>query len=520
MSAVLNTSLEEALVAIAQQLDLPEKMFEQVKDRYGSMSRWLEREDSVVAEFEPRIYAQGSFALGTVVRPLSDRDEFDIDLVCELQRRRTEVSQRTVKMDVGTEAKGYVSGNNFKKEIKEWEKCWTLEYSDKGYTFFMDVVPAVPDKMSQERLIKEAKLDPRFADTAIGITDTKHRGYSMLCDDWERGNPKGYAEWFKSRMQVRLYEMKAAYASRHLVKEAAEEVPDYKVKTPLQQAVQILKRHRDSYFENQNDKRYKTSSIIITTLAAHVYDNQGSLVSALNGIIGSLEVPIRRTFEGLYVVNPVDPDENFAKDWQGDRKYYEAFSSWLRELRSDWEAFKSEESDGLSLVLEGRFGEGLTKRAFASLGGPSTSLVQLTEAKSTQLSLFNVSHRERPENRWPVVSKSGVTLSAKYSRTGNWVQLSSNAAPLPKHCDLKFHARTAIPAPYTVYWQVVNTGEEAKRADCLRGDIYKSKAFGVGGLIQTESTLYEGTHCIQCYIIKKSKCVAQSAPFVVNVGGE
>ena len=519
MSTMIDTSLEDALTAIAQQLDLPEGMFEQVKERYGSMSKWLEREGSVVAEFEPRIYAQGSFALGTVVRPLSDRDEFDIDLVCELQRRRTEVSQRTVKTDVGTEAKGYVVGNNFKKEIKEWEKCWTLEYSDKGYTFFMDVVPAVPDKMSQQRLLNEAKLDPRFADSAIGITDTDHPRYSVLCDDWIRGNPKGYAEWFKSRMQVRLYEMKAAYASKHLVKEAAEEVPDYKVKTPLQQAVQILKRHRDSYFENQNDKRYKTSSIILTTLAAHVYENQSSLVETLDGIIGRLEVPIRRSFDGLRVENPVDPEENFAEAWQEDRNYAEAFWAWLRQLRDDWASFKSEDSDGLSLILESNFGEGLTKRAFASLADSSTSLVELTEAKSTQLSLFNVAHREQPEKRWAVVAKSGVALSAKYSRTGNWIQLSNNAAPLPKHCDLEFHARTAIPAPYTVYWQVVNTGEEASNGGGLRGEIYKSKSYGVGGLTQRESTLYEGTHWIQCYIVKQGKCVAQSAPFVVNIGG-
>ena len=54
-----------------------------------------------------------------------------------------------------------------------------------------------------------------------------------------------------------------------------EDVPEYQVKTPLQQGIQILKRHRDIMFVEDPDD--KPISIIITTLAAHAYNNESYL---------------------------------------------------------------------------------------------------------------------------------------------------------------------------------------------------------------------------------------------------
>ena len=42
------------------------------------------RRSLLVACYNPEIYPQGSFLLGTVTRPLSDAEEYDIDLVSEL----------------------------------------------------------------------------------------------------------------------------------------------------------------------------------------------------------------------------------------------------------------------------------------------------------------------------------------------------------------------------------------------------------------------------------------------------
>ena len=47
------------------------------------------------------------------------------------------------------------------------------------------------------------------------------------------------------------------------------ENPGYKVKTPLQRIVQVLKRHAEVMFEQKME--YKPSSIVITTLSTKAY---------------------------------------------------------------------------------------------------------------------------------------------------------------------------------------------------------------------------------------------------------
>lgn len=80
-----------------------------------------------------------------------------------------------------------------------------------------------------------------------------------------------------------------------------------------------------------------------------------------------------------------------------------------------------------------------------------------------------------------------------------------------------FSATTNVPKPFSLYWQVVNTGLEAEQANQLRGQILPSRTVGVGGLTQKESTLYTGMHWIECFVVKDGICVARSGEFVVNI---
>ena len=75
------------------------------------------------------------------------------------------------------------------------------------------------------------------------------------------------------------------------IRAGVEDVPEYKVKTPLQQAIQILKRHRDIMFEKDAEDR--PISIIITTLAAHAYNNETNLLDALRNIVAHMTQFIR-----------------------------------------------------------------------------------------------------------------------------------------------------------------------------------------------------------------------------------
>ncbi len=80
--------------------------------------------------------------------------------------------------------------------------------------------------------------------------------------------------------------------------------------------------------------------------------------------------------------------------------------------------------------------------------------------------------------------------------------------------NLEFQANTNVPKPYKVFWQVVNTGDEAQRAGQLRGDFYDSNR---AGRSRTEATKYTGMHWVECFVVKDNVCVARSGEFVVNI---
>lgn len=76
--------------------------------------------------------------------------------------------------------------------------------------------------------------------------------------------------------------------------------------------------------------------------------------------------------------------------------------------------------------------------------------------------------------------------------------------PLLKSKKLLFRVAHNVPGPYQVKWKIRNFGEEAKRANGLRGQIHDDG----GSETHSESTLYHGEHYVECYIIKNNKCVA------------
>jgi hypothetical protein len=81
---------------------------------------------------------------------------------------------------------------------------------------------------------------------------------------------------------------------------------------------------------------------------------------------------------------------------------------------------------------------------------------------------------------------------------------------------LTFDAHTTIQKPFKVFWQVVNTGNEAREARDLRGG-FDEGTVQAGGISRSETARYKGSHSIECFIVKDGYCVAKSGPFIVNI---
>ena len=97
-----------------------------------------------------------------------------------------------------------------------------------------------------------------------------------------------------------------------MVYASVDEVPDYKVKTPLQRATQLLKRHRDTMFNGDEDKPI---SIIITTISAHAYNGEQTICETLRTILKNMHLFVENRHGVNWVMNPVNPMENFADKW-------------------------------------------------------------------------------------------------------------------------------------------------------------------------------------------------------------
>ena len=310
--AYTKNSINDLLSRVVTAIDISDEMFGKAKTEYEALGAWINKES---ATYKVSIYPQGSFALGTVVKPISGNDDYDLDLVCELEDDYG-LTARQLKCEV---VKPWLK--EFKRitgDIIEKRRCWHVEY-DEVPNFHMDVIPSY------------------FA-SGIPINITEHNEENDTYR-YIGSNPSGYADWFYSRCQVRWDALFEQYSKdNNLGFDEAEiaRLDRHKVKTPLQKAIQLLKRHRDVMFKDSPDD--KPISIIITTLAAQLYNNEDSIVDSLSSFLNGAEKYINdHKKDGRYhIENPSFKGENFADKWNKHPERARSFFEWLHQAQKDF----------------------------------------------------------------------------------------------------------------------------------------------------------------------------------------
>lgn len=326
------TSADARLAALLEEVDLPERAYELAERRYEDLAEWIGRPGSTLARYDSHIFVQGSFALGTAIRPVNDGEEYDLDFSCKLRTgvSRDTHSQAQVKALLGEELEAYRVARQIQKRLDEKRRCWRLGYRDE-MPFHMDVVPGIrADEFRRHELRElmeqkgvEGAIAQEASRRALWITDIRDETYRALGAAWPSSNPGGYQLWFRSRMR--------ALEKRMLAEAQVDPVPVYRSKSPLQQVVQLLKRHRDKMFKDLPDA--KPASIILTTVAGHVYQVGDSLSQTMRRVLDALErIRVSDTND---ILNPVNPDENFADRWGwtdcAHLQLKKNFRAWVRE---------------------------------------------------------------------------------------------------------------------------------------------------------------------------------------------
>jgi hypothetical protein len=293
--------LSQLIGCTMAQLDISEADFLAAKQRYDDLGAHL-------ADQGAYIYVQGSTALGTVISPYGRSGEYDLDLVCLVDVRKTSITQAVLKERVGGYLDEYIdqaSGDDVPKSVTDGRRAWTLHYN----RFHMDVLPAILD----------AEVD---SPTAIELTDKKLR-------HWQKSDPPAYVAWFRQQCAQQLLAERKAMAAGGSV----EDVPLWRVRTPLHRAVQVLKRHRDLAFALDPDNAPPSS--LITTLAACAYAGEQDLLAALLAVVDRMPQHIENRNGVEWVENPVCEGENFTDKWREYPERRQAFTQWHAALSRD-----------------------------------------------------------------------------------------------------------------------------------------------------------------------------------------
>ena len=486
MSLTKPVKIDDLLSKIAEFLDIPDHAYEEAVLLYEEIGSHLGADDSPLRPHSPEIFPQGSFRLGTVVRPLANEDEYDIDLVCQLAIKKESTTQAKLKEKVGDRLK---SRSDIEVKLEEFRRSWRINYPNQ---FHMDILPVIPDEEN--------------APTGILLTDKD-------LFRWQESDPIAYAEWFYGRMKEDVEEKRAVFAK---ASEAdVEEVPVWRIRTSLQRVVQLLKRHRDIFFADDFDDR--PTSIIITTLAGHSYDRRSDVAEALLHIVRRMSEHIEKRSGQWWIANPIHPGENFADKWNETPERQEKFARWLVQAESDFAgAIESNSPDLAAKRLSSPLGPTTVTFASMSLGITANRSTGLSKFSTPQVpGLSGIDHCK--PLRWSerLTHRASIRGGVYHKLLGTKQLWELTNRTVPKHVGLRFRLETNARAPYEVWWQVVNTGSEAKSDNGLRGNFFRGDESNQN--VHWEGTQYVGTHWIEGFVIVDGCCVARTQRKYVKV---
>lgn len=350
--------LNDLYERIVKTIDISNEMFDVAEKEYTDLGNWI---DQATPQYKILIYSQGSFALGTVIKPIEDSEDYDLDLVCEFEQQYG-LSARALKCEV---VKPLLERyKKTKGDIENKRRCWHVEYEDIP-NFHMDIIPAVNRR------------------SHIDITDHNEETDTY---DYIGSNPLGYIEWFKNKKAERRKILLENYCLEHsaTLKCSADidEIKEYHLKTPLQKAIQILKRHRDIMFKDDT-KLLKPISIIITTIAAELYRNEDNIVDTLTNILENAEAYIKKNMIGskYHIDNPTytgTEKENFADKWNEHPERADAFFKWLKKAKTDlvdkriYDMFRTQLAENFTHA----FGATTTQRVFTDIAKEERAAIE------------------------------------------------------------------------------------------------------------------------------------------------
>jgi hypothetical protein len=319
------------LELLVETLDIPPSLYERAVKRHHSLGEWLCRDASRLKQFNPHVSPQGSFRYGTVVRPLVEDAEYDLDNVTTFDMSKTVITQKELKELYGLEMRNYAQAHGMLTPPEEKNRCWRLRYADQE-KFHVDSLPSLPEEEGVIISLRARNVPGELAKRAIAITDKRHPAYARVSIAWPTSNPRGFARWLEAKMGPFAASRRVELVERGIFA-TVDDVPTYELKTPLQRTIQLLKRHRDVMFADNPE--VAPISMILTNLSGQAYNGEADVYLAVRGILSRMLDFVRPV--PPYVPNPTHPAEDYADKWSRDRRLELNFRHWHAQASRDFE---------------------------------------------------------------------------------------------------------------------------------------------------------------------------------------
>lgn len=330
--------MDHLLNEMAKALQLDETRYNRMIVSYEAIKKWIEGDELFFKPYKYEVYPHGSVRVFTTVKPIG-KLEFDLDIVIHFNDSHVSHSPLKIYTEL---IRRLNEKETYKKILEKKNRVIRLNYSG---DFHMDIMPGIQSSAFNVNKIKIPDID-------LGM--------------WVSSNPRGFAEWFMFKANL----AKESLLERSLKSEKIQ-ADNFNNKKPLQRAVQLIKRYRDIYFENDN--KYQPRSIILTTIAGQMYNGEESIFETIENIINRIKGSFHQEFR-IKIYNPVDNDEDFTDKWDSEPQYYEAFKEFINHLDKEWQKLKIENG-----VLEESF---ILKRLF---GNDLVNQVQIKESETMSL---------------------------------------------------------------------------------------------------------------------------------------
>lgn len=297
--------LDGLLADVAIRVQLSRTDYSKAVSRYRTINDWIERDGSPLKDRVELFYPQGSMAIGATIASKLKTDEFDIDVIAQLDLPYNVLPREP--LDLLYEAIRGERDSRYYHMAKRRTRCVTVDYSDDMH---LDVTPVLRriGTLERESWIFHHKVEAPQAPS-----------YNLIA------NPYGFAEWFKENTPLdhafaEVFEKRAMkYGQQVFSKADSDPIPPQEPSFRKSKAVivlQLLKRWRNVQYDSRAGRR--PPSILIAKLVADAANHTEGLSNELllqAEYMLSVFRSCQNRRQAIHIVNPVCSQDVLTDRW-------------------------------------------------------------------------------------------------------------------------------------------------------------------------------------------------------------